>query len=72
MLPVLHLDPVLWPAGLIRPVTVIGDKTFQPKLAGFEEQVRSDLAAFERVDEEGRCLSIMRGDGECTALPLCP
>ena len=52
MLPVLDLDPVLRSTGLIRSVAVLTDETFQAKLAGFEEEVWSDLALLKGIDED--------------------
>jgi hypothetical protein len=48
MLPVLHLDPAIKPAGTISTVPVLGDQPLQSHQAGVAEQVRADLALFER------------------------
>jgi hypothetical protein len=50
MPPVLDLDPMLRPASLIGPIT---PQTFKAHVAGGAEQVRPNLAAFERIDEYG-------------------
>ena len=52
VLPVLDLDPVLRPAGLIGPIAMLRDQTFEAKLAGLAKQVRSYLALFEGIDED--------------------
>jgi hypothetical protein len=52
VLPVHHLHPVLRPAALVGAVAVLRDKTLKTHPAGRPEQVRPDLAAFERVDED--------------------
>src|SRR5436190_23227725 len=48
MLPVLDLDPMRRPAGTIRPVFQLRHQTLQPHQAGVAEQLRTDLALFER------------------------
>jgi hypothetical protein len=48
MLPVHDLDPAIEPAGAIRAPVVLGDQPLQPHQAGVAEQVRADLALFER------------------------
>jgi len=47
VLPVLDLDPVLRPPGLIGPVAMLRDEALQPELASLAKQVRPDLALFE-------------------------
>jgi hypothetical protein len=49
---VLYLDPVLRAASLIRPVTALRHQALKAHVAGGAEQVRADLAALERVDED--------------------
>jgi hypothetical protein len=43
MLPVLHLDPLLGPSSLIRPVTALRDQSFKAHVAGGTEEIRADL-----------------------------
>jgi hypothetical protein len=50
MAPVLHLDPAIEPAAPVGAVTVLRHQTLQPQLAGMPEQIRPDLALFERRD----------------------
>ena len=51
VLPVLDVDPVLGPAGLIRPVAMLRHEPVKAELLRRAEEIRADLAAFERVDE---------------------
>jgi len=52
MLSVLHLYPVLRPTRLIGPVPALRHQSLKLHVAGGAEQVRPDLAALERVDED--------------------
>ena len=45
----LDLDSVLRPARLIRPIAVLGNQTLHPHASS--KQIRTDLATFERIDE---------------------
>ena len=44
MLPVLHLDPAIEPAGTVDAITVLRDQPLQANQTGMAEQVRPDLA----------------------------
>jgi len=52
MLSVLDLSPVLRPAALIGPVAAFRHQPLQSHVAGGAEEIRSDLALLERIDEE--------------------
>lgn len=47
MVPVLHLDPVLGPAALVRPIAMLRNK-----FAGLPKKIRPDLALLELADED--------------------
>ena len=48
----LDLDPVRASAATIGPIAPLAHKAFQPHPAGRAEEIRADLAAFERIDED--------------------
>jgi hypothetical protein len=52
VLPVLHLDPMLRPAASIGPVAMLRHQTFEPHVARCAKEIRADLAALERADED--------------------
>jgi len=52
MLPVLHLDPVLGAASLIRAIPTLRYQPLKAHLARGPKQIRSDLATLERIDED--------------------
>ena len=52
MLAVLHLDPVLGPPGLIGAVTPLSHQAFKAHPTRGLEQLRPDLALFERCGED--------------------
>ena len=52
MLVVLNLDPVLLTATTVWSIEMLGDQSLQSHPAGCREEIRTDLAAFERIDED--------------------
>jgi hypothetical protein len=48
---VLHLDPVLRPAGAIRPIAAFGDQPLQPHHAGVAKQLGTDLTLLKAAEE---------------------
>jgi hypothetical protein len=51
MLPVLHLDPVLRPASLIRPIAMSRDKALESELASLAKQIRPNLSLLKGAEE---------------------
>ena len=51
MFAVLHFDPVGRAAAAVRAISRLRDKALEAKLAGFAEEVGTDLALLERRDK---------------------
>ena len=58
---VLHLDPVLRPASLIRAIPPLRHQTFKTRVAGRSKQVWPDLARLERRNEDAIRVGALRG-----------
>jgi len=52
VLPVLDLDPVLGPTGLIGSIPALRRQAFKAHIAGRAEEIRADLAALKRIDKD--------------------